>query len=135
MGKFIKSILCLLFAIAIFAVANEVSVARGAELTACGTFPMQNKAIQTTVTAAQSPFFTDAELAGSGMQVQQISMSRLQRINVVEYIFSLKSISQKMASHDAALSQHWCRLYATTTSYCCHPASEYYVFALRRIIV
>ena len=36
---------------------------------------------------------------------------------------------------DAVLSQHWGKLYETTTSYCCHPVSEYYVFALRRIIV
>ena len=46
-----------------------------------------------------------------------------------------QDIAQRLADRDAVLSQHWGKLYETTTSYCCHPVSEYYVFALRRIIV
>lgn len=136
MGKFIKIILCLLFAIAIYATANEISARNDADEMAHTSLTVQNEGtIRAVVTATHPPYFPDAELAGAGMQVQQITMSRLQRISALEYIFSLKSLSQRLADRDAALSQHWCRLYDTTTDYCCHPVSEYYVFALRRIIV
>lgn len=136
MGKFIQVILCLLFAMVIYATANELSARNDADNLAHAALAVQNEgAIRAVVTATCPPYLPDAELAGAGMQVQQISISRLQRINVLEYIFSLKSLSQRLADRDAALSQHWSRIYETTTSYCCHPVSSYYVFALRRIIV
>lgn len=125
----------MLFAVALYAAANEVSAMKNADEKAHMVLPVQNEGVQATLSAVQLPYFPDAELAGTGMQIQQITTSRLQRINVLEYIFSLKSLSQKLADRDAVLSQHRCRLYDTTTSYYCHPASEYYVFALRRIIV
>lgn len=127
----------MLFAIALYAAANEVSAMKSAgETVHAVVLPIQNEDVQaTTLSAVQLPYFPDAELAGIGIQFQQVTMSRLQRINVLEYIFSLKSLSQKLADRDAALSQHKGRLYDTTTCYNCHPASEYYVFALRRIIV
>lgn len=125
----------MLFAIALYAAANEVSAMKSADCTVHTTSQMQDEGGQATLSAMQLPYFPDAELAGTGIQLQQITTSRLQRINVLEYIFSLKSLTQRLADRDAVLSQHRGRLYDTTTCYYCHPASEYYVFALRRIIV
>ena len=135
MMKFIKVILCLLFAVVLYAAASEISAKEYADADAYATLPVQNKELQATITAVKFPYSPDAELAGAGMTAYQISLSRIQRINMLDYVFSVKSISQKLADRDAVLSQHQCRLYDSTTSYCCHPASEYYVFALRHIIV
>lgn len=136
MGKFIKVILCLLFAIAIYATANEVSARNGADGETHTSLTIQNEGtIRTVLTSARPPYLPEAELAGTGMQMQQITFSRLQRISALEYLFSLKGLSQRLSDRDAMLSQHQSRLYATTTDYGCHPVSDYYVFALRRIIV
>lgn len=136
MGKFINVILYLLFAVVIYATANEISASNDADKVDHTYLAAQDEGtIRAVVTTTCPPYFPDAELAGAGMHVQQITMSRLQRISILEYLFSLKSLSQRLADRDAVLSQHWCRLYDTTTDYCCHPVSEYYVFALRRIIV
>lgn len=136
MAKFVRVICCLLFAMALYATANDASAGRSAEEALCAdAISLHGNEMQAALTTARTPYLPDAELAGVGMQVQQVPMSRVLRINVLGHIFSVKSISQKLADRDAMLSQHWCRLYETTTHYCCHPVSEYYVFALRHIIV
>lgn len=135
MLKYIKTILFLLFAIAFYSIANHLP----AEKTADGSMYAMiqaNTPEQESVSSVQMPYLPDAELGGAGLtHFHQITMSRIQRINISEYIISLKSMAEGVAGREDALSQHWSRLYGTTTSYACHPVSEYYVFALRRIIV
>lgn len=86
------------------------------------------------MTSAQLPYFPEGELS-SAVQSHQIMTSRIQRINLLEYSMSLKALALKLSSREAVLVQHRGRLYGTTTSYYCHPSSEYYVFTLRRIII
>ena len=69
-----------------------------------------------TVSSPQAPYFPDAELAGAGIQVHQIAMSRIQRIQAAEYVFSLKGLAQRLADRDAALSQHWGKLFLLLSS-------------------
>ena len=116
----------MLFAVALHSVANDYFAEKQAEQDIYMAMSTMKGDTHETVSSPQTPYFPDAELAGTGIQTHQIAMSR---------IFSLKALAQRLADRDAVLSQHWGKLYETTTSYCCHPVSEYYVFALRRIIV
>ena len=76
------------------------------------------------------------ELAGTGIQTHQIAMSRIQRIQAAESIFFFKKpLLKGWQTVMLFYLSIGGTLYETTTSYCCHPVSEYYVFALRRIIV
>ena len=109
----------MLFAVALHSVANDYFAEKQAEQDIYMAMSAMKGDTHETVSSPQTPYFPDAELAGTGIQTHQIAMSRIQRIQAAESIFS----------------QHWGKLYETTTSYCCHPVSEYYVFALRRIIV
>ena len=118
----------MLFAVALHSVANDYFAEKQAEQDIYMAMSAMKGDTHETVSSPQTPYFPDAELAG-------IAMSRIQRIQAAESIFSLKALAQRLADRDAVLSQHWGKLYETTTSYCCHPVSEYYVFALRRIIV
>lgn len=86
------------------------------------------------VSSAQLPYLPEGELS-TGVQFHQINISRIQRIHLLEYATSLKTLIHLQSLREAALVQHQGRINDTTTSYNCHPASEYYVFALRHIII
>ena len=64
-----------------------------------------------------------------------LTFSRAQRSYTTEYILSLKDMIERLAHRDDVLSLHRSKLFDTSTSYRCHPACEYYVFTLRRIII
>ena len=133
MAKFVKMILFLLFSVAFYSMVNDFSAAKVEEdahaVTAMGGGQ------GSIVASAQTPFLPEAELVGSHSLIHQITMSRVQRINVIEYSLSMKGVLRNLADREASLSQHQGRIYDTTTSYYCHPSSQYYVFALRRILI
>ena len=131
MAKFVKVILFLLFAIALHSVAGNLSTEKSVETQ---KYDFACAAHSQKVTSAQLPYLPEGELS-SATQSYQIMTSRIQRISLLEYSMSLKALALKLSSREAALVQHRGRIYGTTTSYYCHPASEYYVFALRRIII
>lgn len=131
MAKFIKVILFLLFALAFHCVADNLFTEKPVKVEECA---FDYKIDSQKVTSAQLPYLPEGELS-SAAQSHQIVTSRIQRISLLEYFISLRALAQKSLLREAALAQHWGRIYDTTTSYSCHPASEYYVFALRRIII
>ena len=131
MAKFIKVILLLLFAVALHGVANNFFAEKPVETQ---EHAQVYKVDSQQVSTAQLPYLPEGELS-SASQSHQIAASRIQRINLLEYSTSLRALAQQLQQRDAALAQHWGRIYDTTTSFSCHPASEYYVFALRRIII
>ena len=88
---------------------------------------------QGQINAPESPYLPVAEL--TNLQSHQISVTRIQRVQIGEYFSSLRNVLQCCADRDNSLSQHWGRIYNTTTSYYCQPASEYYVFTFMRWIV
>lgn len=135
MVKCVKVILVFLFAVLLHNAANDFFTGHTVKEDDSVTLALSANIPEAVVATAQMPYLPDAELAGTGMQLHQITLSRIQRINASEYLLSLKSLAQKLVEREAALTQHQGRIYNTTTSYFCHPASEYYVFALRRIIV
>ena len=133
MVKFVKVILLLLFSVAFYSMVNDFSAAKVEQDSHAAT------AVDTgqgdLIACSQLPYLPEAELMNYCSLMHQVIMSRIQRVNVIEYSLSLKGVLQSLACREASLSQHWGRIYDTTTSYNCHPSSQYYVFALRRIII
>lgn len=133
MAQFVKVILLLLFTVAFYSVVNDFSAAKVEQQSHAAVLDRETKG--SVVSKAEVPHLPEVELIGGGAPMHQLTMSRVQRVSVIEYSLSLKGLVQSLANREAALSQHLRRIYDTTTSYYCHPASQYYVFALRRIII
>ena len=131
MAKFVKVILFLLLTVAFHSIAGNVSTAKEVdEQERAITYAMRQHG---EISAPDLPGKPVAEL--NNLQSHQISVTRIQRVQLGEYFFSLKNALQCCADRDNSLSQHWGRIYGTTTSYYCQPSSEYYVYTLRRIII
>lgn len=137
MAKFVKVILSLLFVVAFNGAVNDFSVVEQAErqIDAICVMTLDQTTSGSVIGVDEPPYLPEAELLNNCALTYQITMSRIQRVNVAEYVLSLKGLVQTLANRVAALSQHFGRIYDTTTSYYCHPSSNYYVFALRRIII
>ena len=131
MAKFVKVILFLLLTVAFHSIAGNVSTERMVDKQGCDiTYAMGQRG---EICAPDLPGKPVAEL--TNLQSHQISVTRIQRVQLGEYFFSLKNALQGFADRESSLSQHWGRIYDTTTSYYCQPSSEYYVYTLRRIII
>jgi len=74
----------------------------------------------------------DAELLNNISQHASNS-SRVQRVQLIQYFFSLKSLLLYQADRVASLSKQLTHVFHVTTNI--HPPCEYYVFALRKIII
>ena len=129
MAKFVKVILFLLLTVAFHSIAGNVSTAKVVdEQERAITYAMRQHG---EISAPDLPGKPVAEL--NNLQSHQISVTRIQRVQLGEYFFSLKNALQCCADRDNSLSQHWGRIYGTTTSYYCQPSSEYYVYTLSLI--
>ncbi|MDE6163139.1 MAG: hypothetical protein K2F98_06450 [Bacteroides sp.] len=131
MAKFVEVIMFLLLTIAFHSIAGNVSTEKAVD--------SQERDITYTIglhgeiCAPELPGKPVAEL--NNLQSHPMSVSRIQRVQLGEYFFSLKNVLQCCADRESSLSQHWGRIYDTTTSCYCQPSSEYYVYTLRRIII
>lgn len=131
MAKFVKIILFLLLTVAFHGMTSKAFIEK----------PMEQSGIAITYSLEQDrqistpefPCVPVAEL--TNLQSQQISVTRIQRAQLGEYFTTLKNLLQCCAYRENSLSQHKGRIYNTTISCYCQPSSEYYVFALRRIII
>lgn len=133
MAKIVKVILFLLFTVAFSSAVHDFSADKAEQLV---YVIAPDTATQTSrVSQSEQSYLPEAELVGAGAPTHQLTLSRIQRVHVIQYSLSLRALVQGMANREAALAQHQGRIYDTTTSYYCHPASQYYVFALRRIII
>lgn len=131
MAKFVKVILFLLLTVAFHSIASNVSTEKTVDKQECDiTYIIGQHGEICTPGLPGKPV---AEL--NYLQSHQISVSRIQRVQLGEYFFSLKNVLQCCADRESSLSQHWGRIYDTTTSYYCQPSSAYYVYTLRRIII
>ena len=131
MARFVKVILFLLLTVAFHGIVGNHSTAKVVE--------EQERAITCTmgqgdeVCAPESPCKPVAEL--TNLQSYQPTVTRVQRVQLGEYFFSLKNALQCCADCANSLLMHQGRIYRTTTSHYCQPSSEYYVFTLRHIII
>ncbi len=117
---------------AIFTVGSTVSVADTADIQARAAAHCQD---EVCFTAPQLPYLPVAELASNNGHVQLLAMSRIQRYYITEYIFSLKDRVSELARREAVLSLHREKLFNATAYYRCQPVCEYYIYALRRILI
>lgn len=131
MAKFVKILLFLLLTFALYGIASNVSAEQVEEHKSVVAFSGIG---QDELGLPELPLHPVADL-NSNLHTNHLSMTRVQRAQANEYISSLKNVLLSCASRESSLSQHRKRLFTTTTSYFCHPVSEYYVFALRRIII
>ena len=134
MAKFLKVILFLILAAAFcgsvsdaFTVqtVDEMVIAAQVSLGEEGNTQRNDVRQGSYIPAPKLPYLSDAELASSAGTTQYTT----------EYILSLKDMIERLAHRDDVLSLHRSKLFDTSTSYRCHPACEYYVFTLRRIII
>ena len=72
-------------------------------------------------TSPRLPYLPVAELASNNGHVQLLTMSRIQRSYITQ--------------REAVLSLHREKLFDATAYYRCQPVCEYYIFALRRILI
>ena len=143
MAKFLKVILFLILAAAFCGSVSDaftvqtvdaITIAAQTGLGEEGNAQRNDVRQGSYIPAPQLPYLSDAELASSAGTIQLLTFSRAQRSYTTEYILSLKDMIERLA-HRGALSLHRSKLFDTSTSYRCHPACEYYVFTLRRIII
>ena len=115
MAKFVKVILFLLLTVAFHSIAGNVSTEKMVDKQGCDiTYAMGQRG---EICAPDLPGKPVAEL--TNLQSHQISVTRIQRVQLGEYFFSLKNALQGCADRESSLSQHWGRIYGTTTSYYC----------------
>ena len=132
MAKFVKIILFLLLAMTIHCVADNLFTDKPVK----GETTTHIKNVKSSeISKPEFPFLPEGELASAAQNYQGATSNRVLRTSMKEYSLTLRMLVQKILLREAALAQHWGRIYDTTVSYCCCPASEYYVFALRRIII
>lgn len=131
MEKIVKVILFLLLSVALHGVVGNAFTEKPVnEKENAITYSLEK---QGRFNSPDTPCFPIAEL--TNLQSHQLSVTRIQRVQMGEYFSTLKNLLQCCADRDNSLSQHLGRIYNTTTSYYCQPPSEYYVFALRHIII
>lgn len=70
-----------------------------------------------------------------GLQFQHVSSFRLQRVQLGQYRVSLKNVVHLLSNIEASLLRHSRRICDTTLAHSHQPSSEYYIFALRHIII
>ena len=131
MAKFVKIILFTLFVWVLNTAASNISIDKSIETQNHKLEYIESHSHEFSNT--QLPYLPEGEL--TAMQSHQIVNTRIQRYNMLEYSSALRGIFQSLLLRDASLTQHFGKVYDTTTAYCCQLASEYYVFALKRIII
>lgn len=89
---------------------------------------------QQKVKAPEFPYFPVADLS-CNLQTHQVSTTRVHRIQAGEYLFFFKNILLNYANKEASSLLNWSRISGTITSYYYNQTGEYYVFALRHIII
>lgn len=133
MSKLIKVLVFFLFAFLFLEGRQWISVSDGTDSEAIEHLSAFSS--EHAIDYPQTHHTPDAELSGDSY-THQLSLNRVQRVQLADYFFSLKNLLGQLADRASALSQHQKRLYATTTSFFrCYQQNDYYVFALRQIII
>lgn len=133
MARIVKSILFLLLVVVL-----HVAVGNGlVKENLCGDISvLPYSSQQYSIDSMQLPYLPDGELGSVGFYLQQPVSSRTNRTNFDGSAYSLRDMAQVMAEHDAMLVRDWQkRSNSSLLLSIIHPVSEYYIFALRHIII
>ncbi|WP_163174993.1 hypothetical protein [Bacteroides sp. 51] len=132
MARIIKSILFLLLVVVLHVSANDGMVKEN--LYEGGSIPCSSQ--QYSWDNIKLPYLPDGELGSIGFCTQQPISSRTNRTNFDGSAFSLRDMAQIMSEREGMLFCHWEKLYSKSLLFSItHPVSEYYVFALKHIII
>lgn len=132
MARVIKSILFLLLVVVLHVTVSGYST----EEELCGdSIVVPHSSSQYSLDSMQLPYFPDAELGSIGFYLQEPATSRTNRCYFSSAL-SMRDIAQMIAARDAILFNHWQKLSDESILFSItHPIGEYYVFALRHIII
>lgn len=83
--------------------------------------------------ALSLPALPDGEL--SSVQTLPVHIARIQRVLSHEYVVALRQALLSFSDSTNLLSMHLCRICSSTVSHRCVPSCQYYIFALRQILV
>lgn len=84
----------------------------------------------------QLPYLADGELGGVAIYLQPPVSFRTCRTSFDGFAYALRDMVQIISKRQAVLLRHWQKLSdSNLLSSITHPVSEYYVFALRRIVI
>lgn len=132
MERLLKYIMIVMLVSAAYNRANDVSAGIESEENTCSV--PYTLAEPQAFSSHELPFLPEAELGGIGISACQNTDSRALRIIANLHQAALKSITRNISERQALLTKHWRKLcdYSVSSSY---PVCEYYIFALRHIII
>ena len=132
MARMIKSILFLLLVVVLHVSATDSLVKEN--LYEGGSIPYSSQ--QYSWDSLKLPYLPDGELGSIGFYLQQPVSSRTNRTHFDGSAFSLRDMTQIMSEREGMLFRHWQKLCnKSLLSSITHPVGEYYVFALKHIII
>lgn len=132
MARIVKSILFLLLVVILHVSANGGLVKEN--LYEGSSIPCSSQ--QYSWDNIKLPYLPDGELGSIGFYLQQPVSSRTNRTHFDGSAFSLRDMAQIMSEREGMLIRHWQKLYnQSLLSSITHPVGEYYVFALKHIII
>lgn len=135
MERVLKTILLSLLIVTLHGTINNISAT---EIVSGDTSisVLQQSVRQYSLESLKSPFSPKVELGSTGFHLSQTITSKLQRSFLGGLLFSLKPIGRILAERESLLFKHKVRVFDISALVSVtHPASEYYVFALRRIVI
>jgi len=132
MARIIKSILSLLLIGVLHVAANNILVK---ENLYDGSADMPFSPCEYCFDNIKLPYLPDAELGSIGFYIQHNAHSRTSRTHFSGSAYSLRDIALLMAEREAMLIKHWQKVHDDYLFSITHPVSEYYIFALRHIII
>lgn len=138
MAKFLRFIGFLVLAFALWQTASDTFIGRTIDEGKCvneKATVIYHQQKETCIAVPQLPYLPEAELAGFSGQSQLLTFLRIQRSSATDCIFSLKDWVNMLSKREAVLTLHREKLYDATAYYRCNPVCEYYIFALRRILI
>lgn len=143
MARFLRFIGFLVLALALWQTASDTFIGRPIDDGKCVNEKCVNEKAtviyhqqkETCIAVPQLPYLPEAELAGFSGQSQLLTFLRIQRSSALDCIFSLKGWVNMLSQREAVLTLHREKLYDATAYYRCNPVCEYYIFALRRILI
>lgn len=138
MAKYLRFIGFLVFAFALWQTASDMFIGRTIDEGKCvneKAAVIYHQQTETCIAVPQLPYLPEAELAGFSGQSQLLTFLRMQRSSATDCIFSLKDWMNMLSLREAVLTLHREKLYDATAYYRCNPVCEYYIFALRRILI
>ena len=135
MAKFLKYIGFLLVILALWQTTGDVLAGTSTDKPVYVQDATHYQQEEVCFTTPQLPLLPEAELAGASGYLQTLTAPRVQRAQLAEYTFSLKSWVDKIARYESTYQVRREKRYDAAAFHHCQPPCDYYIFTLRRILI